>query len=70
MARRREFPGPAMTEKELKDFRNKIALLAPSIVENEYRSVLEKVRMRPLPPPRPVQELVSLWRQLWRWRRR
>jgi hypothetical protein len=58
-----------MTKEELKDFRHRIALLAPSIVENEYRSALEQIKLRPVPPPRLMQELVSLWRQLWQWRR-
>ena len=42
-----------MAKEELKRFRHSIALLVPSIVESEYRSALEKVRLRSLPASSP-----------------
>jgi hypothetical protein len=65
MARGPDIPGQPMTIEGLERFRHSIGLLAPSILEIEYRCALEKVRLRPLLPLRRMRELVPRWRQLW-----
>jgi len=73
MARRPEFPkqDDVLTEEELKRFRHGLAHLAPSHIEQEYRTLLEKCKLRPgmLPAPRLMQQLVAVWKTLWKWRR-
>ena len=72
MARRPEFPKQdVLTKEELTRFRHGLSLLAPSHVEGQYRTPLEKCRLRPgmLPTPRLMQQLVAVWKTLWKWRR-
>jgi hypothetical protein len=70
MARRPEyFPRP-MSVAELKEYEKRCAMLAPSLLEKQFHEALCKANHETLPAPRTMQELVAMWRQLWRSRRR
>jgi hypothetical protein len=70
MARRPEFPASVMTREQLKELRQALSMLSPYTVRDNYQKLLEKCRLREGAPPTPrVQELVTLWRVLWRWRK-
>jgi hypothetical protein len=70
MARRPEFPTKAMTWEQLKELKRFQCLLSPHIVRGIYEETLLKCRLRSeIPPPRLMQEVVTLWRVLWSWRR-
>lgn len=74
MARRPEFPPPPerpMTDEELVDLRRSLSMVSPYHVVQAYRDAYEKCRMDGdrLPSARAVQELVTAWKLLWKWRR-
>ena len=70
MARRPTNPrNDAMTEAELQEYRRGLQLLSPDIVKRMYTSVVDKCRFLELPTPRTMQELVALWKVLWKWRK-
>jgi hypothetical protein len=72
MARRPEFPAIVMTAEELKQLKRSLSMLSPHTVRDNYQELLEKCRLRegsPPPTPRMMQELVTLWRVLWGWRK-
>jgi len=71
MARRPEFPAMVMTAEELKQLKRSLSMLSPHTVQDNYQKLLEKCRLREeaLPTPRMMQELVTLWRVLWTWRK-
>jgi hypothetical protein len=70
MARRPEFqPNDAMTPEQLKEMRRGLLLLSPHIVKERYKVVVDKCRFVDLPSPKVVQELVTLWKVLWKWRK-
>jgi hypothetical protein len=71
MARRPEFPRNAMTREELNRLKHSLSLLSPHTVQDNYMQSLEKCSLRNGAPPAPrmIQELVTLWRVLWRWRK-
>jgi hypothetical protein len=71
MARRPEFPASVMTAEELKQLKRSLAMLSPYMVRDNYQKLLEKCRLREgaLPTPRMMQELVTLWKVLWSWRK-
>jgi hypothetical protein len=71
MARRPEFPASAMTREQLKDLKRSLSMLSPHTVRDNYQKLLEKCRLHEGAPPTPrvMQELVTLWRLLWRWRK-
>jgi len=74
MARRPDMqasPRP-MSAEQLKQFRERLVKLTPHHVRIEYQSVYQDCRMfgEELPPPAAVQQLVQIYKQLWKWRRR
>jgi hypothetical protein len=71
MARRPEFPAKAMTPEELKELKRSLSLLSPHTVRGNYEDTLLECHLRgeSPPPPRIMQELVTLWKVLWKWRR-
>jgi hypothetical protein len=71
MARRPEFPAIVMTAEELKQLKRSLSMLSPYMVRDNYQNLLEKCRLREgaLPTPRMMQELVTLWKVLWTWRK-
>jgi hypothetical protein len=70
MARRPNYlPNDAMTREQLKELERNLNLLSPQIVKAKYRQIADRVRFLDLPTPRVIQELVTTWRVLWRWRR-
>jgi hypothetical protein len=60
-----------MTPGELKRFADHLATLTPHHVSIEYQRVYMSCRMfgQSLPPPASVQQLVQIYKQLWKWRR-
>jgi hypothetical protein len=70
MARRPEFSAKVMTRDELNRLKHSLSLLSPSSVQDSYQQSLERCRLKNGTPPAPrfVQELVTAWRVLWRWR--
>ena len=74
MARRpapEEFDHP-LTKPEFAERQRRLAMLSPHHVAEAYRQAHEACRMEgdQLPRASAVQELVTAWRVLWRWRRR
>jgi hypothetical protein len=59
----------AMTRQQLKELERSLSLLSPHIVKEKYRQVADRCRFLDLPTPRVMQELVTTWRVLWRWRK-
>jgi hypothetical protein len=71
MARHPEFPANVMTTEELKQLKRSLSMLSPYSVRDNYQKLLDKCRLREGAPPTPrmMQELVTLWRVLWTWRK-
>lgn len=70
MARRpQNQPNDAMTPEQLREMRRGLQLLSPHIVRERYQVVADKCRFIDLPSPKVIQELVTLWRVLWKWRK-
>jgi hypothetical protein len=69
MARRPDFPASVMTREELNRLKRPVSMLSPHTVRHNYRKLLERCRslQDTLPTPRMMQELVTLWKVLWRW---
>jgi hypothetical protein len=61
-----------MTPEELERLQREFAKLSEYSVQQEYKRAYEACRMEGerLPRPRAIQELVQIWKQLWRWRKR
>ena len=58
-----------MTSDELKSLERNLSLLSPAIVKERYKQLADRCRFLDLPTPRVIQELVTTWRVLWRWRK-
>ena len=70
MARRpMPLPNDAMTREQLKELQRNLSLLSPYTVKEKYRTLVDRCRFLDLPTPRIIQELVTTWRVLWRWRK-
>jgi hypothetical protein len=70
MAKRPEYhPNDAMTREQLKQLERSLALLSPYSVREKYRQIVDRCRFTDLPTPRVMQELVTTWKVLWRWRK-
>jgi hypothetical protein len=74
MARR---PDPAdferpLSPEQLAEKRRRLSLLSPQHVADVYKKAHEDCKMIGDRPPRAaaVQELVTAWRLLWKWRRK
>jgi hypothetical protein len=59
-----------MTQEQLSQMRRRLSQLTPHTVRGSYEEALERCRLRAgtPPPPRAIQELVTLWKVLWKWR--
>ena len=62
-------PKEVMTRDELKNLERNLSLLSPAIVKERYKQLADRCRFLELPTPRVIQELVTTWRVLWRWRK-
>jgi hypothetical protein len=70
MARRpSRLPNDAMTPDQLKQLQRNLSLLSPYAVKEKYRLLVDRCRFLELPTPRIIQELVTTWKVLWRWRK-
>lgn len=70
MARRpTRLPNDAMTRDQLKELQRNLSLLSPYAVKEKYRQLVDRCRFLELPTPRIIQELVTTWKVLWRWRK-
>ena len=71
MARRPEFPANVMTREQLKELKRSFSMLSAPTVQDNYEKLLERCWLRAGMPPPPcmMQELVTLWKVLWRWRK-
>jgi hypothetical protein len=61
-------PNDAMTREQLEDFQRNLTLLSPDMVKERYRQAADRCRFLDLPTPRVIQELVTAWKVLWKWR--
>ena len=57
-----------MTKEEVDKLRHGLAHLAQSSVEAEYRKSLGQLVSSDLPTPRMIQEFVTIWKLLWRYK--
>ena len=62
-------PNDALTRVQLKQLERNLSLLSPYAVKEKYRQAADRCRFLDLPTPRVVQELVTTWKVLWRWRK-
>lgn len=70
MARRpTSIPNDAMTRQQLQQLERNLSLLNPYLVKEKYRQAADRCRFLDLPTPRVIQELVTTWKVLWRWRK-
>jgi hypothetical protein len=60
----------AMTQEDLEELNDRLSLLSPSHVEDFYREAYERCSLGcgSIPFPRAVQELVTAWKLLWKWK--
>jgi hypothetical protein len=59
----------ALTRQQLQQLERSLSLLTPQIVKEKYRQIADRCRFLDLPAPRVIQELVTTWKVLWRWRK-
>jgi hypothetical protein len=70
MARRQSnLPNDAMTKEQVRELQRSLSLLSPYAVKEKYKTVLDRCRFLELASPRMMQELVTLWKVLWGWRK-
>jgi len=62
-------PNDALTREQLRQLERNLSLLSPYLVKEKYRQAADRCRFLDLPTPRVVQELVTIWKVLWRWRK-
>jgi hypothetical protein len=62
-------PNDALTREQLNHFERNLSLLSPYLVKEKYRQAADRCRFLDLPTPRVIQELVTTWKVLWRWRK-
>jgi hypothetical protein len=58
-----------LSAKQLHEFHRSLLLLSPEIVRDRYIKIVDRCRFMELATPRMMQELVTIWRVLWKWRR-
>ena len=61
-------PANVMTQEEVDKLRRGLAHLAHSSVEAEYRKSLGQLVSSDLPTPRMIQEFVTIWKLLWKYK--
>ena len=61
-----------LTKEEIAEHRRKLSMLSEYSVRDAYREAWERCKMNgdSLPRATAIQELVTVWKQLWEWRRR
>ena len=59
-----------MTRNDLKELQNGLARLSLHAVRHAYQTAYARCRMvnDRVPSARSMQELVQVWKQLWKWR--
>jgi len=59
-----------MTRNDLKELQNGLARLSLDAVRHAYQTAYARCRMvnDRVPSARSMQELVQVWKQLWKWR--
>jgi len=57
-----------MTDAEVAELRQKLAMLAQSHVNDAYKKILGQMVSMDLPTPRMVQEFVTIWKLLWKYK--
>ena len=62
-------PNDALTREQLNQLERNLSLLSPYAVKEKYRQAADRCRFLDLPTPRVIQELVTTWKVLWRWRK-
>jgi hypothetical protein len=62
-------PNDALTREQLTQLERNLSLLSPYMVKEKYRQAADRCRFLNLPTPRVIQELVTTWKVLWRWRK-
>ena len=62
-------PSDALTRQQLQQLEHSLRLLTPQTVKEKYRQAADRCRFLDLPSPRVIQELVTTWKVLWRWRK-
>lgn len=58
-----------LTPNQLHELHRSLLLLSPEIVRDRYIKIVDRCRFMELATPRMMQELVTIWRVLWKWRR-
>ena len=70
MTRRPEYlKNDSMTAEELQQLRRNLSMLSLYLVREKYKTLVDRCRFLELPTPRIMQELVTTWKLLWRWRK-
>jgi hypothetical protein len=59
-----------MTRNDLKELQNGLARLSLDAVRHAYQTAYARCRMvnDRVPSARSMQELIQVWKQLWKWR--
>ena len=71
MARRPQVEKNVLSREDLDALQRRLSLLSPAYVREEYLAQIERCRLeREIPPPYVIQRLVTIWKVLWKWRRR
>jgi hypothetical protein len=67
-----ERTAPPYTKQELEEIARQYSMLSRDRVEHYYREKHDETTMigERLPPARAIQELVALWKLLWKWGKR
>jgi hypothetical protein len=62
-------PSEVMSKKEIESLRRSLSMLSPYVVKEKYKTAIDRCRFMELATPRMMQELVTLWKVLWKWRK-
>jgi hypothetical protein len=70
MARRPRPPDDVLSRAELEELQRRLSMLSVTAVRDFYRAAHHNCRLDPgyFPPARAVQEFVTVWKQLRKWR--
>ena len=61
-------PQLTITDEEVAALRKSLAMLAPSHVQDNYKKILRQIVTMDLPTPKMVQEFVTIWKLLWKYK--
>jgi hypothetical protein len=71
MARRPQVEKNVLSQEEIEALQRRLSLLSPAHVREAYLAQIERCRLeREVPPPYAIQRLVTIWKVLWKRRRR